>query len=906
MAKIEAGNDQYFFINGIPKQRGAYELVHDVVEGIDYIGIRMVGRDGWVEGCQLQPVSNYTDNNDTPFANLNSFFVYVSAFMFDSSGAGGGGGGGGGPVNWVDIIGKPTTFPPIPHTHVSTDISDFTEAVQDVVGTTLIGGTGIAVVYDDSANTITISSTINTSNFILQNGNAFGTAITIGSNDAQPLQLETNNTVRLRISDIGIINVPNFTGTGNRVVIASPSGDLSTVTISSLISGHTHTSSDITDFTEAVQDVVGATLVAGTGIAVVYNDTANTITISSTINTSNFILQHGNTFGTPVVIGSNDAQNLEFETNNTVRLSISPTGTINIPSLAGTGTRVVVTTPTGDLSTTTISSLVSSHTHVSSDITDFTEAVQDVVGTTLVAGSGISINYNDTANTITISSSGVDWNDITNKPATFPPSPHTHVHEDITDFLQAVKNIISQNLVHENHEGISFINYGGVILAQVNADLNYILSNGNIAWNQIELLNEGGEKIVYASDCIQYEKGGYHLKLGFETPYDLNISTFFEQKFQTKNGIIATLDDITAVFDSTDINPAFQETVQDIIAATLVAGAGITINYDDNANTITISSTSSSPTNAILQDGNSFGTAVRIGSNDIFPLQLETNNTVRLSISPTGTINIPSLAGTGTRVVVASSSGDLSTNTISSLISGHTHVSTDITDFTEAVQDVVGATLVAGSGISINYNDAANTITISSTSSSPTNAILQDGNSFGTAVRIGSNDAQPLQLETNNTVHVTLDTAGALHIGSVVSANAQLQVNSTSRGFLPPRMTTTQRNAVTWTSADAGMIIYNTINNRHQVYNGSSWFNLATVNMITATGNLVNGVFTYSDSRITTSSVVTATATNTGMLTGMLRVQVNAGSVTVRSVDYTNSVMTNDSAGINLIIVISL
>lgn len=44
----------------------------------------------------------------------------------------------------------------------------------------------------------------------------------------------------------------------------------------------------------------------------------------------------------------------------------------------------------------------------------------------------------------------------------------------------------------------------------------------------------------------------------------------------------------------------------------------------------------------------------------------------------------------------------------------HTQASTTITDFTEAVQDVVAATLVQGSNITITYNDAANTITIAS------------------------------------------------------------------------------------------------------------------------------------------------------------------------------------------------
>ncbi len=61
------------------------------------------------------------------------------------------------------------------------------------------------------------------------------------------------------------------------------------------------------------------------------------------------------------------------------------------------------------------------HTHTSSSVTDFTEAVQDVMGSSLVAGTNISINYNDATGEISIASSGevggsVDWDDIENKP----------------------------------------------------------------------------------------------------------------------------------------------------------------------------------------------------------------------------------------------------------------------------------------------------------------------------------------------------------------------------------------------------------------------------------------------------------------------------------------------------------
>jgi hypothetical protein len=41
-----------------------------------------------------------------------------------------GGPGGGGPVAWVDITGKPTTFPPEAHTHVIADVTGLQTALD--------------------------------------------------------------------------------------------------------------------------------------------------------------------------------------------------------------------------------------------------------------------------------------------------------------------------------------------------------------------------------------------------------------------------------------------------------------------------------------------------------------------------------------------------------------------------------------------------------------------------------------------------------------------------------------------------------------------------------------------------------------------------------------------------------
>lgn len=66
--------------------------------------------------------------------------------------------------------------------------------------------------------------------------------------------------------------------------------------------------------------------------------------------------------------------------------------------------------------------------------------------------------------------------------------------------------------------------------------------------------------------------------------------------------------------------------------------------------------------------------------------------------------------------------------------------------------------------------------------------------------------------------------SNGLAIGaSAINARAQLELQSTSKGFLPNVLTTAQRDAVSWVAGDAGMIIYNSTTNKHQGWNGTTW-----------------------------------------------------------------------------------
>ena len=75
---------------------------------------------------------------------------------------------------------------------------------------------------------------------------------------------------------------------------------------------------------------------------------------------------------------------------------------------------------------------------------------------------------------------------------------------------------------------------------------------------------------------------------------------------------------------------------------------------------------------------------------------------------------------------------------------------------------------------------------------------------------------------TASTALFVKSNTGNVGIGTTSpNAAAAVDVTSTTKGFLPPRMTTTQRTAIA--SPPAGLMIYNTTSNKLNVYNGTAW-----------------------------------------------------------------------------------
>ena len=115
---------------------------------------------------------------------------------------------------------------------------------------------------------------------------------------------------------------------------------------------------------------------------------------------------------------------------------------------------------------------------------------------------------------------------------------------------------------------------------------------------------------------------------------------------------------------------------------------------------------------------------------------------------------------------------------------------------------------------------------------------------FG-GIRRDSATAYPFIKQTHNDSVLFL---GQMSVGTVTpDGSAQLDVTSTTRGVLIPRMNTTEQNAIA--SPATGLLIYNTDSTAFRYYNGAAWTSIASGS---ASGDVTTaGVQTLTNKRIT-------------------------------------------------------
>ncbi|MDQ0065272.1 hypothetical protein [Chryseobacterium lathyri] len=143
-----------------------------------------------------------------------------------------------------------------------------------------------------------------------------------------------------------------------------------------------------------------------------------------------------------------------------------------------------------------------------------------------------------------------------------------------------------------------------------------------------------------------------------------------------------------------------------------------------------------------------------------------------------------------------------------------------------------------------------------------------------------------LNFNTSGAPRMTIDEFGNVGMGTE-APQGKLDVVSTTSGFIPPRLTTAQRDAIAAGSRPPGTTIFNTTDSRIQVNTGTDatpvWSSMENTNIYNAngdlTGNRTVGIGTNTLSFTGTTGAVSIVGNNDGLVRTSLR-NTNTGTNT--------------------------
>jgi hypothetical protein len=362
-----------------------------------------------------------------------------------------------------------------------------------------------------------------------------------------------------------------------------------------------------------------------------------------------------------------------------------------------------------------------------------------------------------------------------------------------------------------------------------------IFSNGNVLIQNGGTFTDAGFKLdVNGTANVSSTLTTANVRSNSDLAHDVGSVGIRYNAVYTR--LIGSGNSVFSIFNNTGTSVHIPSTNNVLIGTTtdancklLVSGSGISgsLNVD---NTLYVSGsnvgigTSTPIFKLSISDGTRSGgfnpssglNAFAFGTTTNHPLVFATNNNENARIFTTGNVAINTTTDAGFKLDVQGTAR----------VSGQTTIgASTITNASNLL------TLISNGGTCNLRVDGGNQLNSSNTIVAPalsvTNFIGAASILLNNNVRFRATTTDWLQITNsgqtaNGNMSADLATFGVNY--ATINTSAQVQIDSTTKGFLPPRMTTTQRNAIA--SPAEGLMVYDTVLKRPCFYDGTSWVTL--------------------------------------------------------------------------------